>query len=329
MARTAIASLLFALSLALGCADGGGTSAARDGGGKADDGTPTGDAGASGDATQPPRASSETVALRLLHGANVATASDPMNALAYIPKGLRVGSSIDVVVHLHGFVNCIENVLGDADTACTAGGPVRSAHKLASQLEASGKNAILLLPEVTPAARDAASADFGALLDAGALAQLVDEALDDLAATLGTRPKIGRLIVEVHSGGYRGAAAFVDGGGARIDELYLLDALYGMEDSFESWLKKDLSLLQGTSPLRRYANVYTLSAGTLADSQAQATRLAAFAPADALLDDRTTATLTGADYAHGLIVKRSGLDHDGVVAYYVAHLLSTSQLDDK
>lgn len=322
--RLCFLALLLGIAACAGAPVADGDAATADDAGKGD--AAAVDLVAGGDAALPPLASAATIPLRLMHGANAAGPSDPMNAIAYLPIGLRVGAQLDVIVHLHGFINCVENVLGSADAACSASGPVRSAHHLATQLDASGRNAILLLPEVTPAARDAASASYGALTAPGALQLFLEEALDALAPALGARPALGRLVVSVHSGGYQGAAAFVEGGGVRIDELYLLDALYGDADKFETWLKADPTLLSGSVPSRRYANVYTDGGGTLAGSQAQASRLAAFAPTGALVDDRTTSTWADADYRHGLLMKHSALDHDGVVRYYAERLFATSQL---
>ncbi len=289
---------------------------------------PTGqDAAASPDAAiAAPRTSAATVPLHLQHGAAPAAALDPANALAYLPLGLRVGATIDVIVHVHGFYNCVENVLADTDGVCSAGGAVRSAHHLASQLETSQRNAILLLPEVLPAARDAVSADVGALRDPDGLHLFIEEALDALQTELGSRPMLGRLIVQIHSGGYAAAAAFATQGGVSISELYLIDGLYDFADQFEAWIMSDLGSFDGSSPARRYANVYTTLGGTLANSQAQATRVNSYAVAGTIVDDRSTSTWGDADYRHGLLFKHSGLDHDGVLRYYAAQLWTTSGL---
>ena len=60
-----------------------------------------------------------------------------------------------------------------------------------------------------------------------------------------------------------------------------------------------------------------------------ATRAQAWVPAAQLLDDRTTDTLTDAQYAHELLFKMSGLSHDGVPAYYFGKLVGTSVLANK
>jgi hypothetical protein len=78
----------------------------------------------------------------------------------------------------------------------------------------------------------------------------------------------------------------------------------------------------------RFADVYTTSGGTLANSQAMADRAASWVTPDggALVDDRTTATWPDATYAHPLLFKHSALSHDGVPAYYFGKLVGTSSL---
>jgi len=79
---------------------------------------------------------------------------------------------------------------------------------------------------------------------------------------------------------------------------------------------------------RRFTDVYTSTGGTDTNSIAMADRAAGWVSADpsVLLDDRTTATLTDADYHHGLIFKHSALSHNDVPRYYVERLLATSPL---
>src|SRR5438874_12983120 len=73
---------------------------------------------------------------------------DHPNVIVYVPQGFDASLPIDLVVFVHGFNNCITDVLGDTNISCTPGGAIRNAYQLATQLEASGKNALLVLPEV-------------------------------------------------------------------------------------------------------------------------------------------------------------------------------------
>ncbi|MFO0744744.1 MAG: hypothetical protein U1F43_03585 [Myxococcota bacterium] len=267
------------------------------------------------------------VRLQLEHGAFPASGTLP-NAVVYVPKAFDPTAPVGLVVYLHGFWNCAENVLRPKNGACVAGRAAHNAYNLANQLEASGRNALLLVPEL---AFEQASSDPGRLAEQDAFYDLVDEALTQLAAA---DDQVGSLalwdlttiVVASHSGGYKAAAGIASVGGLWVDELYLLDSLYGMDDAFDAYLQDDLDALQAAPPTRRFADVYSKDAGTLAASQAMAKRAAAALPAAALLDDRTTATLTTAQYAHGALFKRTGLGHDDIPRYYFGRLLATSSL---
>jgi hypothetical protein len=247
------------------------------------------------------------------------------SALVYIPSRFDPTPPIAIVVYLHGFDNCVENVVRDAGQPCTPGGPTRSAYALASQLEASGKNAILLCPEVL---FDQAAGNPGNLGTTNGFKALLTEVLGHLAVPLrnATIKDVGRVVVASHSGGYTAAAGLIDKGGVPIGELYMLDSLYDSNAvvNFDPWV-------QMLGPGHRYGDVYTQSGGTLANSQAQATRMSTFVGGDMglLLDDRTFDTLTDAQYAHPLIFKYTSLAHDAVPTYYFGKFVATSSLPDK
>ncbi len=245
------------------------------------------------------------------------------SALVYLPRGFDPTPPLSIVVFLHGFSNCVENVVRDAGAECTPGGGVRAAYALASQLEATNKNAILLVPETD---YDAQTGNPGNLGATDGFRALVAETLADLAGPLhgATVADIGTVIVASHSGGYQAAAGIASKGGIPVAEIDLLDSLYGNIADFDAWAQA-----VGSSPGQRFADVYTQGGGTLANSQAMATRAAAWVPPAQLLDDRTTDTLTDAQYAHQLLFKLSALSHDGVPGYYFGKLVGTSVLAPK
>lgn len=270
-----------------------------------------------------------TLAFHLASGAYPTSGHD--DVVAYIPARYALGDRVDVIVFLHGWSNCARNVVGAVDTACTPGAGTRRSYALAAQLEASGKNAILIVPEL---AYDRTSGDPGALAADGAFAALLDETLAKLSPALGVSDRalglgdLGTVVVASHSAGYQTAAAAARAGGVAIDELYLLDSLYGFEGDYDAWVTDAGDDLRATPFVRRFASVYTLGGGTLARSQAMATRAKGwFAAAPAtVVDDRTTSTWTAARYAHGALFKRTGLSHDGVPRYYFGRLVTTSAL---
>lgn len=296
--------------------------------------TPVADLGAElPDAALPRDAAGVAVAagtypLRLAAGAFPPVGEHP-NALVYVPPDFDPTPPIALVVYIHGFNNCVENIVRTKGESCDPqkGTPVRNAFSLIDQLQASKRNALLLCPEV---AFDQSSAETGNLGKTDGFKALVAEALQALPAPLSqlTVREVGEVVLASHSGGYKVAAAIATRGGVPIRELFLFDSLYGANADFDAWVMQDLASFSGAAPRRRFADVYTSSGGTQALSQAMADRARSWVMADpaALVDDRTTATWPDATYRHGLLFKLSGLTHDGVPRYYFSRMLETSAL---
>ena len=62
-----------------------------------------------------------TYSMSLAAGAFPALPGKP-NVIVHVPDGFDRAAPIDVVVYIHGFNNCITNVLGDTNTVCSTGG---------------------------------------------------------------------------------------------------------------------------------------------------------------------------------------------------------------
>lgn len=269
-----------------------------------------------------------TYLLTLDAGAFPPTAAHP-SALVYVPPGFDPTPPLSLVVYIHGFNNCVENIVRDQGESCdkAKGTPVRNAFSLAAQLRDSGRNALLLCPEV---AFDQSTGDPGTLGKAGGFKALLAEALHRMPQPLGalSPADVGTVVLASHSGGYQAAAGIAVRGGVPVREIFLLDSLYGSTADFDGWVMADLAGFSGTAPRRRFADVYTATGGTLANSQAMADRARTWTAADpsVLVDDRTTATWPDATYRRGLLFKRSELSHDGVPRYYFSRLLATSGL---
>lgn len=289
------------------------------------DAAPAGDAALAGpDAWVPTWPARELVPLQIDHGAFPAAGAAP-NVLVGIPRGYRADAPLDVVVFLHGWYNCVTNAIGDTNSPCSPGGPARQAYEVVSQLEASGRSALVVAPELRV---DQGSSDPGALVTAGQFAALLDDVLAALADRLPqTLADLRHVIVAEHSGGYWATAGILASGGVDVDEVWLLDGLYGEFATFDAWVSDAAHAADFTAspPRRRFATVYSDGAGTLGNSQAMATRAVAWL-GDAMLDDRTTATLVPADYAVGGLWKHSALAHDDIPRYYLEQLLATSVL---
>ena len=306
------------VAVAIGAAVAGCGSTGGDGGAPPDDLSAS--EPSDGGATDGGSAAAATYLLTLDAGAFPPTAAYP-SALVYLPRGFDPTPPLSVVVFLHGFSNCVENVVRDAGGECTPDGGTRAAYSLSAQLEATNKNALLLVPEIDYDQQTGAPGNLGT---SDGFKALLAETLADLTGPLrgATVADVGTLIVTSHSGGYQAAAGIASKGGVPVDEIDLFDSLYGNITDFDNWAK-------AVGAGKRFTDFYTSGGGTLSNSQAMATRAQAWVPAAQLLDDRTTDTLTDAQYAHELVFKLSGLSHDGVPAYYFGKVVGTSVLAPK
>jgi len=143
----------------------------------------------------------------------------------FIPKQFRAMDTIDFVVHFHGWNNTVAGTLEQ--------------FQLIEQLSASGRNAILIVPEGPHNAPDSFG---GKLEDTNGFKVFMDEAVATLrssGALVKTNFEIGSIILSGHSGGYHVMAAILDHGGlaGKIKEAWLFDALYGGTGSFIAWQK--------------------------------------------------------------------------------------------
>lgn len=191
--------------------------------------------------------------------------SDSSVAL-FIPKGFRETGQVDFVIHFHGWNNSVAGTL--------------ATFHLVEQLVASGKNAVLVVPEGPHNAPDSFG---GKLEDTDGFRRFMDEVVATLRARAGFRAKdfsVGRIILSGHSGGYRVIAGILDRGGLakNADEVWLFDALYGRADSYLKWSDRTHG---------RLLNIYTDGGGTKAESEKLMTQLTA----------RGTALLAGEEAA--------------------------------
>jgi len=165
--------------------------------------------------------------------------SDSTVAL-FVPKDFRETGRVDFVVHFHGWRNTVRGTLQQ--------------FKLIEQLVASGKNAILLVPEGPHDAPDSAG---GKLEDPDGFERFMAEALTTLKqrSLLRSNSVLGDIILSGHSGGYQVISAILDHGGLtpQVKEVWLFDGLYAQSDKFLAWAQK---------PGGRLVNIYSDGGGT-------------------------------------------------------------------
>jgi hypothetical protein len=125
---------------------------------------------------------------------------------AWRPEGYDPATA-GVVAYVHGYGSPIDDVWND--------------HALAGQFDASGRNALFLVPEAPQSNQE--HVHFTKLEE---LLTVVREGGVDVPS--------GSVAVAGHSGGFRTIVAWL--GDRRMREIILLDAVYGRDTPFRSWL---------------------------------------------------------------------------------------------
>jgi hypothetical protein len=149
---------------------------------------------------------------------------DDSSVLLVVPPHLKHDRKTDLIFWFHGWHNNIDTAL--------------QFYGLARQFAAANCDAVLVLPE---AARNAADSYGGKLKRKGDFAGLVKEVLEELKQ-YGIIPGdavAGHIVLGCHSGGYSAVADILENGGMAVDEVYLMDALYGRLPIFLDWIKED------------------------------------------------------------------------------------------
>jgi hypothetical protein len=154
----------------------------------------------------------------------LSTARGPVHV--WRPRG---GGGEGVVVYVHGY----------GDTADSAW----ANHRLADQFRASGRNAVFIVPGAPSARGESVTWP-----DLEALLQEVER---------GTGLFLARAVTGVgHSAGFETLAKWL--GNPALDEVVLLDALYGFAAAFRDWANQ---------PGHRFVNVVTASGPPRANSE--------------------------------------------------------------
>jgi hypothetical protein len=209
----------------------------------------------------------------------------------FVPKGFRETGQVDLVVHFHGWQNNVARVL--------------EKYQLIEQLIASGRNAVLVVPQ---GPRNASDSGGGKLEESGGFARLIQEVRQKLAESGAVKKKdfkIGRVIISGHSGGYKVMSFIVERGGLPEPprEVWLFDALYAETDKFLDWA--------GRCPQGRLLNIYTDHGGTKDETERMMAALQRQGTPFIKAED-TEIKPAMLDGAH-LVFLHTGLAHDDVL----------------
>ena len=140
----------------------------------------------------------------------------------YVPAQFRPGSVTDFIVHFHGWNNHVAEVF--------------RRYVLREQLEESGRNAILVVPQGPKDAPD--SGDGKLELDANGFARFMADVARFLRDQgVSNNDAIGSIVLSSHSGGYGGLGGVLTRGGlnARVTDVILVDSAYGYFDAIATW----------------------------------------------------------------------------------------------
>ena len=163
----------------------------------------------------------------------------------FVPKGFHAGAKIDFVVHFHGWNNHVEKVLQH--------------YELIKQFAASGRNAILVVPQ---GPYDAPDSFDGKLEDQGGFKRFMDDVMDTLRKEHVIHSESpGKIILSGHSGGYQVISSIVTMGGLsnQVKEVWLFDALYARTEKFMAWHNRQHG---------RMVNIFTEHGGTKGETEA-------------------------------------------------------------
>jgi len=154
----------------------------------------------------------------------------------FVPEGYRERDAQDLVLHFHGHSTTIDATV--------------PAHHYREHVYASGADVILIVPQGPV---DTASGDFGKLDDPAGTAALLDEVLIVLyRAGRISRPRVGRLTLTSHSGGYAAVAANLGSSLLDVAQVDLYDSLYGYLSTYldfalsGAWFRSNYTSSGGT-----------------------------------------------------------------------------------
>jgi hypothetical protein len=161
----------------------------------------------------------------------------------HVPAGFEPKLPLELVVFLHGFKGCTRVLMEAGKVRC------RPEHRedseedgwaLAQHHDDAHTNSVLVIPQLAYLERSSKPGCFGR---AGCFDAFLGELLADLRTRLGLAQLDAsqvNITLVAHSAGYQTALAILDraSAAARVQNVVLLDALYGGSQQFAYWLQR-------------------------------------------------------------------------------------------
>lgn len=146
------------------------------------------------------------------------------SVMLVIPPGFIPSKKVDLVFWFHGWHNNIE--------------AANIYYELSKQLEASSRNAVLVLAET---AKNAPDSYGGKLEQQGVFTSLVRDVMEALKQgdIIPKNAASGNIVLAGHSGAYRVIANILQNGGLEVKEVFLFDALYAEVNKYMAWIQRD------------------------------------------------------------------------------------------
>jgi hypothetical protein len=141
-----------------------------------------------------------------------------------VPSGFEAGDQVDLIVHFHGHQTRISEHIAQM--------------QLGEQLEASGVNAIMIVPQ---GPLNASDSRFGKIDEPRGFAALIEESLECLRRSGVTRSETpGRIAIMGHSGGFYPLGQIIANGDLadHIVELWIWDATYAQLEDFADFASR-------------------------------------------------------------------------------------------
>jgi hypothetical protein len=200
-------------------------------------------------------------------------------ALVYVPTNFdKSKSQLDVVVYIHGYQNCISNIVRSVENTCncSVGQDTRDAYNLIDQFEKastdptrvsfndSDTNLLFVAAEV---AYDQSNSSPGRWAEQNMFRNYLNELLTvHMPSIIGSYSldSINRIRIVSHSGGYYviGNMAIVGGLPEKVKHLNLFDSLYTNMDQFQAFIDSNLDSFGTGKDDFRFTSLYTSDGGT-------------------------------------------------------------------